>query len=82
MTTPIAFFSYSHDSPAHKDWVQHLASKLRENGVDAILDQWDLSPGQDVVAFMESSIAKADRVLLICTESYRACRWASRRCWL
>ncbi len=70
MTTPIAFFSYSHDSPSHKAWVETLAGKLRTNGVDAILDQWDLSPGQDVVAFMEASIAKADRVLLVCTEPY------------
>jgi len=70
MTPPIAFFSYSHDSQSHKAWVQDLAARLRANGIDAILDQWDLSPGQDVAAFMESSIAKADRVLVVCTETY------------
>jgi hypothetical protein len=38
--------------------------------VDATLDQWDLVPGQDVAAFMHDGIAKADRVLLICSETY------------
>ena len=70
MANPVVFVSYSHDSPEHKDWVLHLASALRERGVDAILDQWDLAAGQDVVAFMEGSIARSDRVLLVCTEEY------------
>ncbi|MDQ2915061.1 MAG: toll/interleukin-1 receptor domain-containing protein [Chloroflexota bacterium] len=67
---PVVFVSYSHDSPAHKEWVLRLASTLRSRGVDAILDQWDLVAGQDTVAFMEGSIARSDRVLLICTEPY------------
>lgn len=70
MTAPIVFFSYSHDSHEHKAWVLRFAEDLREKGVDAILDQWRLAPGQDVAAFMEASIARADRVLLVCTEAY------------
>ncbi|WP_370457663.1 SEFIR domain-containing protein [Rufibacter sp. XAAS-G3-1] len=33
------FISYSHDSNNHKDWVLQLATRLRLNGVDVILDQ-------------------------------------------
>ena len=47
-----------------------LASALRTNGIDAVLDQWDLSAGQDIAAFMAGGIRTADRVLLICTGRY------------
>jgi len=70
MAAPKAFISYSHDSPEHSAWVLRLASELRAQGIDAVLDQWDLSPGGDTVAFMEASIADADRVLLVCTSKY------------
>ena len=50
MSAPKVFISYSHDSAQHKDWVRSLASALRANGIDAVLDQWDLSPGQDMAA--------------------------------
>jgi len=72
MGTPKIFISYSHDSPEHKDWVLQLATDLRKNSVDASLDQWDLSLGQDVAAFMQKGIIESDRVLLICSENYVA----------
>jgi hypothetical protein len=67
---PRAFISYSHDSPAHRAWVLKLASDLRAVGVDIVLDQWDLVPGQDVSLFMQKGIAESDRVVLICSASY------------
>lgn len=70
MSAPKVFISYSHDSQPHKEWVLGLASALRTNGIDAVLDQWDLSPGQDVATFMAGGIQTADRVLLICTGQY------------
>jgi len=70
MKPPAVFISYSHDSEAHKAWVLRLAVDLRERGVDATIDQWELSPGQDVAAFMQRGILEADRVLLVCSESY------------
>lgn len=70
MTAPTTFISYSHDSQEHKLWVLELASRLRGNGVDAILDQWDLGPGGDLPHFMEQAIAKSSRVLMICTDRY------------
>jgi hypothetical protein len=68
--TPRLFISYSHDSPDHKRWVGDLAAKLRQNGIDVILDQWDLGLSDDVPKFMEKSVTEADRVLMICTEKY------------
>ena len=43
---------------------------LRNNGVDAILDQWDLKPGDDLPRFMEQGLISADRVLMLCTDKY------------
>ena len=67
---PKVFISYSHDSAEHRRWVSELGAKLRHNGIDAILDQWDLGPGDDVTQFMERGIIDSDRVLVICTDSY------------
>jgi hypothetical protein len=68
--TPKAFISYSHDSPAHKAWVLKLGADLRAAGVDVILDQWDLVPGQDVSLFMQKGISEADRVIMVCSSDY------------
>src|SRR5262245_19395356 len=67
---PEVFISYSHDSPSHKEWVAKLATRLRGSGVDVILDQWDLSLGDDVTRFMEAGVSNSDRVLVICTDEY------------
>jgi hypothetical protein len=70
LSSPIVFVSYSHDSQEHKRWVLELAIRLRQSGIDAILDQWDIGPGGDLPHFMEQSIARSVRVLMICTERY------------
>jgi hypothetical protein len=70
MRAPLVFVSYSHDSEEHKVWVRQLAADFRSNGVNAVLDQWDLSPGQDIVAFMHEGITNSDRVILVCSENY------------
>jgi hypothetical protein len=66
---PRVFISYSHESPEHKNWVLGLASSLREKGIDAVLDVWDLKPGDDVARFMEH-LASVDRVVIVCSEHY------------
>lgn len=70
MTIPRVFISYSHDSQAHKKWVMEFAIRLRNSGIDAILDQWELQPGDDLTHFMEHNLAAASRVLMICTDKY------------
>ena len=64
------FISYSHDSEEHKNWVLQLATRLRSNGVDVLLDQWNLKLGQDLPAFMERGLSKSNRVICICSETY------------
>ena len=66
------FISYSHDNPEHKRWVLHFAGQLRSNGVDVVIDAWDLRPGDDVPKFMERGVRDSSRVLMICTEKYVA----------
>lgn len=71
MDIPKVFISYSHDSKEHKLWVLELATRMREEGgVDAIIDQWGLKPGDDLPHFMETHLASSDYVLMICTERY------------
>jgi hypothetical protein len=70
MKPPKVFVSYSRESGDHEAWVLHLASSLRHNGVDSVLDQWDLKPGSDMTLFMESQIRDSDFVVLVCTPTY------------
>lgn len=71
-TSPKVFISYSWDSDEHKAWVVDLATRLRSNGVDAILDRWNVRPGEELPAFMEASIRESNFVVLICTPKYKA----------
>ena len=67
---PTVFLSYSHDSKEHKEWVAKLAVALLDKRIQVLFDQYDLGPGDDVPKFMEHSFKAADRVLMVCTESY------------
>ncbi|MDE4455994.1 toll/interleukin-1 receptor domain-containing protein [Psychrobacter sp. DAB_AL62B] len=67
---PKCFISYSHDDEAHKEWVLKLATRLVNNGVDVILDQWDMRLGGDLPFFMERGLTEVDRVICVCTETY------------
>jgi hypothetical protein len=50
--------SYSHDDTDHKDWVRSLADKLLRDGIDIILDQYDLLPGASLTRFMEDMVLR------------------------
>ena len=68
---PSVFISYSWDDEPHKQWVLDLADRLSQNGIYVYLDRYDLKLGKDMVHFMESSIEKADRILVIGTPKYK-----------
>jgi hypothetical protein len=70
MNIPKVFISYSHDNLEHKKWVLDLAIRMRNNGIDAIIDQWELKPGDDLPHFMEKNLDSADSILMICSENY------------
>jgi hypothetical protein len=67
---PKVFISYSHDSEDHKNWVLQLSTRLRSNGVDIILDRWNLKLGIDIAQFMEKGLSELDRVICVCTDQY------------
>ena len=69
-TPPRVFVSYSHDDEPHRNWVLGLATRLVANGVDVVLDQWDLTLGSDLPRFMETGLITAQRVLAVCTDAY------------
>jgi len=64
------FISYSWEEE-HKNWVRSLTDRLLENGIDATLDQYNLSLGDRLPQFMEQSVSMADYVLIICTPLYK-----------
>lgn len=68
---PSAFFSYSWDSQEHRRWVADLGSRLRADGIDLLLDEWHLRPGDQLPHFMERAVRKSSFVLIICTPRYR-----------
>jgi hypothetical protein len=70
MKIPKVFISYSHDSQEHKKWVLELAIRLRNSGIDAIIDQFELKLGDDLPHFMETSLEKSDKVIMICSDRY------------
>lgn len=66
---PKVFVSYSW---VVADKVRELAERLVANGVDVVIDIWDLKIGNDKYAFMEQCVNDPSifRVLIICDESY------------
>lgn len=68
---PSAFISYSWDSDEHRQWVLDLATRLRADGIETLLDQWHLIPGDQLPAFMENAVRESDHVLIICTPRYK-----------
>ncbi|MCL2463859.1 MAG: toll/interleukin-1 receptor domain-containing protein, partial [Micrococcales bacterium] len=69
-TPPKVFMSYSHDSDDHRAWVVRLATYLRGNGIDVCLDQWDLTLGANLMAYMERAADTEYRVVVVVTSSY------------
>lgn len=67
---PKIFISYSHDSQEHQDKVLVISNKLRSEGIDCILDQYEDSPPEGWPRWMDKNIRIADYVLMICTEDY------------
>src|SRR5438046_2751140 len=70
MSVPKVFISYSHDSPDHKDRILALSNRLREDGVDCRIDQYEQSPTDGWALWCETQIEQSTFVLVACTETY------------
>ena len=57
------FISYAWTNDAYQKKVIDLATKLRNDGIDVILDKWDLRTGADRFIFMEKSVNESERCL-------------------
>jgi len=64
------FISYSHDSPHHKRCVLKLSNRLRSEGIDCNIDQYETCPSEGWFCWMVNQIEEADFVLIVCTEKY------------
>jgi hypothetical protein len=71
MTPPVAFISYAWESEALKAWVKDLGRRLRDDGIQALLDQWETAPGDQLTRYMGAGLERADFVLIVCTPAYR-----------
>lgn len=65
------FISYSWDSEDHKEWVLSLANRLRSDGIDVILDRYYLRPGKNLPFFVEDSLRKSKRIIIVLTPNYK-----------
>ena len=68
---PKALLSYSHDSDEHRARVLALSDRLRDLGIDCMIDRYVLAPPLGWPKWMDEQVEWADFVLVVCTERYR-----------
>ena len=54
------FVSYGWSELERVEWVIKLATNLRSDGVDVILDKWEIKEGNEDNVFMEQMVSNAD----------------------
>jgi SEFIR domain/MalT-like TPR region/NB-ARC domain len=67
---PKVFISYSYDSEEQIDRVLELSNRLRKDGIDCQIDQYEQSPPKGWYLWMIEEIEEADFVLTVCTPQY------------
>ena len=73
LQNPKIFISYSWTSEEHKKKVLGLAERLIADGVEVVLDVWDLKTGQNLHKFMEQMVNSdtISKVLLVIDKGYQ-----------
>lgn len=67
---PKVFISYAQESISFGNKVLEFADRLRGEGIDANIDQYEESPAEGWPRWMENQIRESDFVLIICTNEY------------
>ena len=69
---PKVFVSYSWSSPLHQQLVQSWAERLIADGIEVVLDIYDLKEGHDKYAFMERMVTDetVTHVMIVCDKIY------------
>jgi hypothetical protein len=73
LNAPKVFISYSWKPTVNKQKTIALAERMVNDGVNVILDVWNLAEGQDKYQFMEQMVNDPEikRVLMICNKDYK-----------
>jgi hypothetical protein len=69
-TGPRVLISYAWEDGGYKDLVARFAARLRQDGINVRLDQWDLD-SRPFTNFMNAEVRLADRLLVLCSPSYK-----------
>jgi hypothetical protein len=69
---PKIFISYSWTSPGHQERVRQWAERLVQDGIDVVLDVYDMKEGHDKYSFMERMVTDpyVTHVLVVCDKAY------------
>ena len=57
---PKVFISYSHDSDTHRERILELSDRLRDDGIDCWIDQYEPTPPEGWPRKMDKGIREAD----------------------
>jgi hypothetical protein len=71
MKQPKVFISYSHDSQEHQDRVYELSERLRSEGINCEIDQYEPAPARGWPRWMSDQVKQSDFVLIVCTRQYQ-----------
>ncbi|MGN6506328.1 MAG: toll/interleukin-1 receptor domain-containing protein [Tepidisphaeraceae bacterium] len=71
---PKAFISYNWTSTEHQDQIIAFAKRLMDEGVDFLMDVFDLKEGDDKYAYIERMVndPEVSHVLMFCDQAYVA----------
>ncbi len=69
---PKVFISYSWDGQSRKDKMEELVQRLAADGIDSVIDLYDLKEGDDKFHYMEKMVTDktVSHVLVICDKKY------------
>jgi SEFIR domain len=68
---PKVFISYSHDSEEHQELVLSFADRLRDEGINCNIDQYETSPHEGWSRWAINQIEEAEFVMVVCTDPYQ-----------
>lgn len=66
ISNPRVFISYTGADPENRKWGKSFVCKLRENGVNARVDIFNLKLGADLPQWMTNELCMADKIILVC----------------
>ena len=70
--SPVVYISYCRSSEEDTEWVKRLAERLRNDGVRALLDVWELQPGMPIDEWYWNAMRSSNFVLMIGSSAFSA----------